>query len=71
MIDYEIYKSDIVLENQKELIEDLEFCMNTEIVKDFTWDYDKYNIFTLNPNSVVLHKLFKDLTGFIRYYVPD
>ena len=68
---YEVYKSDIVLENQKELIEDLEFCMNTEVVKDFTWEYDKYNIFTLNPNSVVLHKLFKDLAGFIRYFVPD
>ena len=68
---YEVYKSDIVLENQKELIEDLEFCMNTEVVKDFTWEYDKYNIFTLNPNSVVLHKLFKDLAGFVRYFVPD
>ena len=27
--DYVVYKSNVVLENQKELIEDLEVCMNT------------------------------------------
>ena len=64
--DYVVYKSNVVLENQKELIEDLEVCMNTNVVKDFTWDYDKYNIFTLNPNSIVLHKLYTELVGFIK-----
>ena len=66
---FEIYKSDFIIQNQQEIISDLEWCVNLNAVNDYTWDYAKYNIFTLNPNSVMLNKLFLELKNVVRNYV--
>jgi len=68
---YKIYKSDLIRDNQKEIIYDLELCEQKKFVNDYTWDYAKYNIFSLNPNSILLNKLFIELKDIVRDYVKS
>jgi hypothetical protein len=66
---YKIYKSKTIIENQNQIISDLEYVKNKNFFSDYTWDYAKYNIFTLNPNSVMLNKIFLELKFIIRDYL--
>ena len=64
-----MYKSKTIIENQNQIISDLKYVKNKNLFNDYTWDYAKYNIFTLNPNSVLLNKIFLELKFIIRDYL--
>jgi hypothetical protein len=66
---YKIYKSKTIIENQNQIIADLEYVKNKNLFNDYTWDYAKYNVFTLNPNSILLNKVFLELKNIIRDYL--
>ena len=66
---YKIYKSDVIINNQNQVIDDLTYIKNKNLFDNYTWDYYKYNIFFLNPNSVVLNKLCVELKKIIRDYL--
>ena len=66
---YKIYKSKTIIENQNQIIADLEYVKNKNLFNDYTWDYSKYNVFTLNPNSILLNKVFLELKNIIRDYL--
>ena len=55
---FKIYKSQTIINNQNQIIADLEYVKNKNLFNDYTWDYSKYNVFTLNPNSILLNKVF-------------
>ena len=68
---YKVYKSELIVKNQQQIISDLEQCKQKKFVEDYTWDYAKYNIFTLNPNSFLLNKLFLELKNVVRDYIKS
>ena len=68
---YKVYKSELIVKNQQQIISDLEQCKQKKFVGDYTWDYSKYNIFTLNPNSFLLNKLFLELKNIVRDYIKS
>ena len=63
-----VYKSETIINNQNQIISDLEYVKNKNLFDDYTWDYSKYNVFTLNPNSIFLNKVFLELKTIIRDY---
>ena len=64
-----VYKSETIINNQNKIISDLEYVKNKNLFDDYTWDYSKYNVFTLNPNSIFLNKVFLELKTIIRDYL--
>ena len=66
---FKIYKNQTIINNQNQIIADLEYVKNKNLFDDYTWDYSKYNVFTLNPNSVLLNKIFLELKFIIRDYL--
>lgn len=66
---HKIYKNETVIKHNKQLIKDLNYCKNLNLFNDYTWDYFRYNIFMLNPNSLVMHQLCTDLKKIIRDYL--
>jgi hypothetical protein len=66
---HKIYKSEIVIKNKTKLVEDLTYCKERNLFSNYTWEYYKYNVFMLNPNSLVMNKLCIELKKIIRDYL--
>ena len=66
---YKVYKSSVILQNLDNLINDLNWCKNLNMFKDYTRSHNQYNLFSLNPNSLVLNMLFIELKKKIRKFL--
>ena len=69
---YKIYSSDFIIENQATIINDIrvgvEKFQEHFGTKDTTWNYSKYNVFSLTTTSLALYNVYKDLLFAIKDY---
>jgi hypothetical protein len=73
MADYKVYKSDLVINNQEKLIEDIE-CAHAYFKRNFgkidsTWGYAFYNIFSITSPSLIFYQLFQELKMHVRRHI--
>ena len=72
---YVTSKSDAICNNKSDFIEQLYFGVNKyqekySIQKDnITWDYHRYNIFSLSSGSPLFYKLFEEVREVIRSFL--
>ena len=68
--DYYILESNIIKNNQTNFINDCKLIYNhlskDPTINDLTWDYKKYNIFSVTSPSLIWYKLFEELKQIIR-----
>ena len=67
-MDWKLYKSQVVLDNQRVMISILNNAIPSLGGIDSTWSYDKYNLFGLTSPTQVFYDLFKELRGFVYDY---
>ena len=75
MENYKLYQSNLITDNQLAFIEQCKMA-SSEIKKqlnttDTTWNFDKYNIFSLTSSSILFYNLYKELNIYIRDFVGD
>ena len=70
-MDWKLYKSQVVLDNQRVMISILNNAIPSLGGIDSTWSYDKYNVFGLTSPTQVFYDLFKELRGFVYDYTDD
>jgi len=67
--------SQIIKENQKELIDLMTFATHKiERLfnsKDYTYNYGRYNIFSLTAPNKLMHEIFKEIQYNVRKHVGD
>jgi hypothetical protein len=75
MENYKLYQSDLIKENHSDFINQctsvynlIQKNLNT---KDTTWNFSKYNIFSLTSSSLLFYKLYKELNYHIRNFIGD
>ena len=74
---YRLYHSPFVVEYQKSIIEDAEIAFTVyQMLFDksglgTTWDYNRYNIFSLTARSVYFYVLYQQIVAAIRDYIGD
>ncbi len=76
MNDYLLYQSKYIVDNQRQLFDDIDQAhINFKRLfpdADSTWSYTKYNIFVLTAPSTAFYGLYKELCGLIRQQLgPD
>ena len=67
-MDHKLYKSEVVLDNHRVMINILNNSISFLGDVDPTWTYDKYNLFGLTSPTKVFYNLFKELRGFVYDY---
>ena len=67
-MDWKLYKSQVVLDNQRVMISILNNASPSLGGIDSTWSYDKYNVFGLTSPTQVYYDLFNELRGFVYDY---
>ena len=67
-MDWKLYKSQVVLDNQRVMISILNNANPSLGGIDSTWSYDKYNVFGLTSPTQVYYDLFNELRGFVYDY---
>ena len=67
-MDWKLYKSQVVLDNQRVMISILNNAIPSLGGIDSTWSYDKYNVFGLTSPTQVYYDLFNELRGFVYDY---
>ena len=70
-MDWKLYKSQVVLDNQRVMISILNNAIPSLGGIDSTWSYDKYNVFGLTSPTQVYYDLFNELRGFVYDYTGD
>ena len=74
-MDYSLYQSKLIEDNQEGFIKGCEFTLGyiqQEFrTRDTTWNFSKYNIFSVTSSNVLFYKLFQELKKQIRVYVGD
>jgi hypothetical protein len=73
-MDYKLYQSDLIVNNHQSFINNCKVCYNflkKEYGEDSTWNYYKYNIFSLTSSSLLFYKLYKELNYHIRSFIGD
>lgn len=74
-MDFRLYKSQLIIDNQKKFIDliDQSYNLHQEVMngEDSTWSYYRYNFFVLSAPSLLSHKLFVELKNLINDYVPS
>jgi hypothetical protein len=68
-MDWKLYKSQVVLDNQRVMISILNNAIPSLGGIDSTWSYDKYNVFGLTSPTQVYYDLFNELRGFVYDYI--
>lgn len=71
MMDYKLFQSQYLIDNQSSFIEQCLKVKNNFGDKDTTWSYSEYNIFSLTSGSVYFYNLFKELTQIIKNELPN
>ena len=74
-MDYKIYKSQLVIDNQLEMMEHIHKSHSIHQIyfpgNDSTWTYKGYNFFGLSSPNILFHKLFHELRDIINDYIKD
>ena len=70
-MDWKLYKSQVVLDNQRVMISILNNAIPSLGGIDSTWSYDKYNVFGLTSPTQVYYDLFNELRGFVYDYTKS
>ena len=70
-MDWKLYKSQVVLDNQRVMISILNNAIPSLGGIDSTWSCDKYNVFGLTSPTQVYYDLFNELRGFVYDYTGD
>ena len=74
-MEYKLYQSKVILNNYSRFIEDCYIAQQKfeDIFKltDSTWNYNKYNIFSLTSTNILFYNLFKELSYHVRSYIGD
>tara|TARA_B100000902_G_scaffold11564_1_gene14074 strand:- start:64 stop:579 length:516 start_codon:yes stop_codon:yes gene_type:complete len=70
-MDHRLYKSQVVLDNQRVMINILDNALSFLEGDDPTWSYDKYNVFGLTSPTQVYYDLYNELRGFVYDYIGD
>lgn len=71
MIDYKLFQSQYIVENQYNFIQQ---CIEVSTLlqgKDTTVNYNLYNIFSITAGSVYFYNLYKELNVLIRSQLPN
>lgn len=71
---YKLYKSDYIIENQKEIVRVADICHSALLddgFSDTTWSYYLYNIFMVATPSVYFLEIYKTLISIIKENIPD
>ena len=66
-----VYKSKVVSDNHRVMVNILENCIPFFEGQDPTWSYGKYNLFGLTSPTRVFYDLFTELRGFVYDYQSD
>tara|TARA_X000000368_G_scaffold263195_1_gene208348 strand:- start:474 stop:986 length:513 start_codon:yes stop_codon:yes gene_type:complete len=70
-MDHKLYESQVVLGNQRVMINILNNAISFLGDVDPTWTYDKYNLFGLTSPTQVFYDLYKELRGFVYDYTGE
>jgi len=74
-MEYKIYKSQLVIDNKDEMLEQIHRAYSVHQMyfpgNDSTWTYKGYNFFGLTSPSLLFSKLFFELKNIIYDYVPE
>jgi len=74
-MDYKIYKSQLIIDNKDEMLEQIHRAHSVHQIyfpgNDSTWTYKGYNFFGLTSPSLLFSKLFFELKNIIYDYVPE
>jgi hypothetical protein len=74
-MDYKLYQSDFIKRNHQLFLNDCKHAYNKikNLIntKDTTWNYDKYNIFSLTSGSLLFYNLYKELNYYIRDFIGN
>tara|TARA_B100001250_G_scaffold302124_1_gene263828 strand:- start:1660 stop:2172 length:513 start_codon:yes stop_codon:yes gene_type:complete len=65
---HKLYKSQVVLDNQRVMINILNNAIPLLEGEDTTWTYHRYNIFGLTSPTRVFYELYNELRGFCYEY---
>ena len=68
-MDHKLYESQVVLGNQRVMINILNNAISFLGDVDPTWSYDKYNVFGLTSPTQVFYDLYNELRGFVYDYI--
>ena len=74
MEDYKLYQSKLIKNNYQSFINDCtlsHYYLKKEYSTDSTWNYDKYNIFSITSCSVLFYNLYKELNYHIRSFIGN
>jgi len=72
---YMVWKSELIKEHQQDFIKQLymgiekykqKFNINTD---NITWEYDKYNVFSLSSGSPIFYKLYEEVVWVIQEFL--
>ena len=70
---YKIYQSKVILDNYEDFLTHTEMAYELfkekYKIKDSTWSYNHYNIFSLTAASDLYYELYKELCSFIKDYI--
>ena len=67
-MDHRLYKSQVVIDNQRVMINILNNAIPLLEGEDSTWTYHKYNVFGLTSPTRVFYELYKELRRFCYDY---
>jgi len=73
-MEYKLYQSNLIKNNHQAFINDCKTSyhfIKKEYGWDTTWEYHKYNIFSLTSSNLLFYKLYKELNYYIRSFVGD
>ena len=70
-MDHKLYESQVVLGNQRVMINILNNAISFLGDVDPTWTYDKYNVFGLTSPTQVFYDLYNELRGFVYDYTGE
>ena len=72
---YKLYQSDLIKDNHQSFIKQCGKAYDIISTKtnspDTTWNFDKYNIFSITSSSILFYKLYKELNYHIRSFIGD
>ena len=73
-MDYKLYQSQLIKDNYSPFVKNCEISYNYLKEKyggDSTWNYYKYNIFSITSSSLLFYNLYKELNYYIRSFIGD
>lgn len=60
-----------IVENQEEIISQCLYVKNNYKFDNLTWEYNKYNIFSLTSGSLYFYKIYKELMSLLKDEIGD